>query len=500
MGGGRDFVRAVGGSVAPLTAVLISGLVGMGALAFDISRGFALYSELEAAADAAALAAATQLDGKTGAIARAQSALTNALVANGQRTGTTAEGNVISGTQYSVRYFQTLATPRVPVTSDATANFVEVTVQPRELGLIFGAVVGVADIDVSARAVAGYGSALCKVPPLMICNPTETSSPIFDADNHIGKSFVLTPPPGGNTQWGSGNFGFLRVGTGANAIRDSMGRSPPVHECLGEVVQTEPGNISSADQWFNTRFDIYAGSAAGNQSDADFAPALNTMIGATGSLTGKCALNTNDLKAIRPTNSCASTTGLTAMGFPVDCDQTSSTPVGNGVWNVQQYFNSNHPGLTTNPSAYTPEVPSGATGSGWSAYGPDPVAGATRPTRYQVYNWELAMLSGAITRPLQAFGRGQRATTGQVDSAAPRCNTTNPVQFAPDRRTISAVVVNCRADNVRGTSTVNVIAYVDLFLTAPAVEATIYGEIIGATNDSSDVGKETRIYTVRLYE
>ena len=55
-----------------------------------------------------------------------------------------------------------------------------------------------AGFNATARAVAGYGTAICKVPPLMICNPNEATSLVFDGDSYIGKNFVLTPPPGGN--------------------------------------------------------------------------------------------------------------------------------------------------------------------------------------------------------------------------------------------------------------------------------------------------------------
>jgi hypothetical protein len=78
--------------------------------------------------------------------------------------------------------------------------------------------------------------------------------------------------------------------------------------------------------------------------------------------------------------------------------------------------------------------------------------------------------------------------------------TRSGAQVSPDRRTISAVVVNCNADNVHGSSTVHVIAYVDLFLIGPAVSNSIYGEVIGSTTDTSAVGAETMLYSVRLYD
>lgn len=488
------------GATAPLFALGLIALVATGGLAWDVSRGYALRGELDAAADAAALAGATQLDGKTGAQFRAIAAVQGGLVQNSQRLADTAQSNVTGSGQVTISFLSSLS-PRTAATGDANSNFVQVDVNPRQLGFVYGAFAGVTGAQVVAHAVAGYGSGVCKIPPLMICNPNETTSLSFDGDQYVGKSFVLTPPPGGNTAWGPGNFGFLRVGNGATAIKDAMGRNPPLAECFGTVAETEPGNIQSADDWFNTRFDIYRGSAGGNKNDPAFAPALNTIIGTqTSGNNQSCTPSTSV-----PPDSCADSDAVSSgYGLPRDCDQGSAN-VGSGVWNAAKYFNTNHNGI--NPATYAPPAPSNQAfaGSGWAAYGPTGVSAT--PTRFQVYNWELAMLNaaGGNGRPstpmhASAFSQGQAGTSGTRDFARPTCNATNANPPAPDRRTISAVVVNCRADNVRGRSTVNIISYVDLFLTAPADSATIYGEVIGATTNASAVGKETRKFSVRLYE
>lgn len=500
MSGRRSFWGNESGATAPLFALALVALVASGGVAWDISRGYALRGELDAAADAAALAGATQLDGASGAQARALTAAQGGLVANSQRLADAAEANVAAGGA-SITFLSSIS-PHTAATGDADARFVQVDVTPRDLGFIFGAWAQVTGAQVVAHAVAGYGSGICKVPPLMICNPNETASLSFDGDQYIGKVFMLTPPPGGNAAWGPGNFGFLRVGNGASAIQEAMGRNPPLAECFGNVAETEPGNIANADDWFNTRFDIYRAGAGGRRNDPLYAPALNTIIGTqTNSGNPACAPTVN-----APSNNCASGAAIAnGTGLPRDCGQTST--VGSGVWNAAQYFNTNHNGI--NPATYTPATPSNAAfaGAGWSAYGPAPVAGATTPTRFQVYNWELAMLNaaggnGRPSTPMapNAFSQGQALSSGSRDYARPICNTTNANPPAPDRRTISAVIVNCRADNVHGRSTVHVIAYLDLFLIAPAVSQTIYGEAIGATTDVSAVGKETRKYSVRLYE
>jgi Flp pilus assembly protein TadG len=63
-----------GGAVAPTVALSLFALIGAGGIAFDYARMASLDSELQNAADQAALAAASQLDGELGACSRAVSA------------------------------------------------------------------------------------------------------------------------------------------------------------------------------------------------------------------------------------------------------------------------------------------------------------------------------------------------------------------------------------------------------------------------------------------
>src|SRR5437764_7061162 len=84
---GRSIWSNEEGAVAPTVALALVGLIAVGGIAFDYAHVASLDTELQQAADQAALAAATQLDGQTGAIARAtaaaQSLISNtALLAN----------------------------------------------------------------------------------------------------------------------------------------------------------------------------------------------------------------------------------------------------------------------------------------------------------------------------------------------------------------------------------------------------------------------------------
>jgi Flp pilus assembly protein TadG len=77
----RTFLRSADGAVAPTIALSLAALIAAGGIAFDYARLASMDTELQSAADQAALAAATQLDGEANARARATAAAQN-LVAN----------------------------------------------------------------------------------------------------------------------------------------------------------------------------------------------------------------------------------------------------------------------------------------------------------------------------------------------------------------------------------------------------------------------------------
>src|SRR5678815_5453879 len=70
----RSFLRSDTGSVAPTVGLALFALIAVGGIAFDYARVAAMDTELQNAADQAALAAATQLDGEAGAQDRARAA------------------------------------------------------------------------------------------------------------------------------------------------------------------------------------------------------------------------------------------------------------------------------------------------------------------------------------------------------------------------------------------------------------------------------------------
>lgn len=86
---GHGFVRNESGAVAVTYALALTGLIVVAGVGFDFGRLAAMDSELQNGADQAALAGATQLDGRTGACARAAAAAAD-LVSN---PALTASGN-----------------------------------------------------------------------------------------------------------------------------------------------------------------------------------------------------------------------------------------------------------------------------------------------------------------------------------------------------------------------------------------------------------------------
>ena len=122
------------GNLLVFTTLTITSLVGITGLALDLQRVMALNSELQNAADAAALAGAKELNRLSNAMSRAQQAatgnttatLTNAVV-NNQRFASTGFGDVQIT---DVRFFETLGGAALDTTkaaNDTVAQFVEVT-------------------------------------------------------------------------------------------------------------------------------------------------------------------------------------------------------------------------------------------------------------------------------------------------------------------------------------------------------------------------------------
>src|SRR3546814_724515 len=216
--------RSEAGAVAPTVALSLFGLIAAGGLAFDYARLASLDTELQNAADHAALAAASQLDGEndsaTGvnddAITRAEKAARE-LIQNETRFANDGHQDDRAITVPTIIFYK--EKERIPgnVTTDPTqARFVEVTVEERRANYALTPIAGAFGADLRGTAYAGLGSAICKVPPLMMCNPDETGPDSdFVISDYAGKGILAKS--GGSGAWAPGNFGFLESGAQPSA-------------------------------------------------------------------------------------------------------------------------------------------------------------------------------------------------------------------------------------------------------------------------------------------
>jgi len=510
----RRLIAKEDGAVSATVALSLFALVAVGGIAFDYARMATLDTELQAAADQAALAAASQLDGKDGACTRAGQAARE-LVANQTRFSNDGGGMaIVIATETecdavgNIRFYQD-RDRTTAATSEAEAKFVEVQVNDRAARYALTPVIGVLTSgNMTGIALAGLGSAICRVPPVMICNPQEsTGNSDFDLTGLIGAGLNLVSVGDGNGGWAPGNFGYLDShggSNGAQGLREALGWITPPGDCQEITgVDTKPGANTSVTDALNTRFDIYDTQScpAGGSCppSANSVKDLVRLATGNGNGNGKGNGNGNEngnengcrihnqgwqlpahpylpSSATEPMTA-SEIAGVDAMGYPRDmCHAVSANGscaggrVGNGAWDRDAYFAVNY-----------------GTGFNWRAamsarYGTDAV------TRYEVYNWELANMGNATVPVSRQYGTGGDR---RISWRGPVCNAPGltPGPNSVDRRRISAAVVNCTANSVRGNSTsVPVEKWIDLFLVEPSVARArtsagdVYAEIIGETS------------------
>ena len=513
-----SLVRNSEGAVAPTLALSLVALIAVGGVAFDYARMASMDTELQNAADQAALAAASQLDGDVGACSRAAAAarvmITNRtyMANDGQSTSVVIANEPGCDAVGNVRFYQNV-TKTTPATSDENAKFVEIQVNPRTaIYALTPVVAAFSSGALSATAFAGLGEAICRVPPLMLCNPNETGDPDFTIANYIGKGIRLVANDGGGN-YGPGLFGFLEVGQGNGAIdlAKVLGRQGDPGDCAsGSGVEPNTGNMISVRDALNTRFDLLQNGlnqACGANGDLCL-PSANSRKDLVRDGTGgnSCGVASGGQGWKLPANAypiLASTTTpreltdaeintpVAPMGYPRDiCHAFSITGscigglIGNGNWDRLAYFRSRSGGASpewAEAAGYTRATYSAF--ETWMAG----VFGTTTPSRYEVYAHEMA--NAAARLKSQNVG-------GMMSHGQPVCNGPgiNPDPNTPDRRILSVAVLNCEAEDVSASSTnVSVTKWIDIFLVEPVLarnnrteNGDVYVEVIGETENSGN--------------
>ena len=468
------------GAVAPTVALSLFALIGAGGIAFDFARMASLDTELQSAADEAALAAASQLDGESGACGRAVAAARELLInqtlhANDGRgldvtvadsAVCTSDTEIADDPDASIRFFQDKA-GLIPATTNDEANFVELVVESRKANFALTPVVGAFNSgELSAKARAGLGTAICKVPPLMVCPPAGAA-----VDWNALRGHGIRAVSNNGPNWAPGAFGYIGP-QDANSTQIGLAFQNPVFQCQ-EIQGEQPvstGAPTPAIVAINTRFDIYDMSGGGGQAltpclGSACPPALNVtkdLVRETGG--GQCGIRNGHSNNINnegwhlvgtaanrfsPRAKNVADTAMTqidangvveAMGLPRDnCHYTSynsscggtGSRFGDGVWARGDYFNKYHSG----------NMP----------------ADAATMTRYEAYLWEIE--NNQI--PVDATGTDRQR-------GIPVCNATVP-DPSRDRRVLQvAIASNC--GDLHGASTpVQIDKWVEMFLVEPGV-------------------------------
>jgi Flp pilus assembly protein TadG len=495
-------------AVAPTVALSLFALIGTGAIAFDYARMASLDTELQDAADQAALAAATQLDQQTGAVARATAAA-QGLLANqtlsandGTATGISVPTVIFYASKPDAEAANGTDCPTAGVvTADSTARFVCVRTVNRVANFALTPIVAAfSSGNMSAMAVAGLGTAICKTPPVMICNPQETSTNLnFDASGLAGVGLKLVTVGGGSGSWAPGDFGYLDSNGGSNGapgLREALGWGTPPGDCIAQSgVDTKPGATVTVTDALNTRFDIYDSNVSCPSPGicgASINSVKDVMRPADASGGNACKLHNQGWQlpsgyygeaAVSATTPLPSTTTPTAMGHPRDmCHLASSGgctgPIGTGLWDRDAYFRTNY-------------------GWGSGVWESNTLLTASA-TRYQVYKWEYEHL-GQTIGGVEVLGQNPpnpvTPASTLVKQGRPVCSQTEgygsgvvPGSATPDRRRISVAVVNCTAESVNGNEVdLPVIKWVDVFLVEPSLNRArtnngeVYAEVIGET-------------------
>jgi len=240
------------GSILATSAIgMVSILLAVG-LGVDISRFYLAKTELQNAADAAALAAVSALNtaplGITKAVDRAVAAMNKS---DFNKTGVTfPRGNVLFAVNLDGPYMSEGSAQA----QAANIRFVQVTTPDSNVGVSFAAPILGSTKTLSATATAGLS-----VPLNMFCNFLPVS--VIDYGTPISPGNTYTFRAGSGGMVSPGNYQILAVaGSGGQDAR--VGLAAGVDRCAapGEVyeVDTKTGVTAGAvRQGLNTRFDEY---------------------------------------------------------------------------------------------------------------------------------------------------------------------------------------------------------------------------------------------------
>lgn len=494
----RRLYRDEDGTILVFVAISLAVLLGMIALSFDLGRMAATQTELQSFADNVALAAAGELDGKSDAITRAQTAAA-ALIQDTQTfssRGRTLDVNdvtltflsALDTTDMAPPFSDTVIAPPYSAADAADAIFVRVDIAPHAVQLGFASVLTSftgqprVNNEVAATATAGFNQYACDIAPLMFCLPPAGVS--------TGQMIYLVAGSGSGA-WGPGNFGYLDIGDieedeagpcgglkGAPRIRCSLGAIDHLTACYSiRGVDTKTGStVGIMTDPMNYRFDMFPNSASAERGSVNFAPAPNTIRGFVPDVkvTGPARNPTTTIDWCKAGSGTA-----TSMAMPHDDSLSNATRFGTDTSFTgperTRYVAMNYAGVDPHPTART---------------------------RWAYYQAESEAHGGAGSRTAILSSLTPERETGRAQCSAHQSSDYQ-------RRVVVAAGVNCDpatgGTQIKGdTDNVPVEEFYDIFLTEP-VGVTggsgmyIYGEVIGSVGGPGSTPTGVFHDVVQLY-
>jgi Flp pilus assembly protein TadG len=287
-------LRSQRGAVAIVFALSLPVLVGLAALAIDVSRLWVIRSELQAAADACALAAVSQLRGGTGTLttlARAEAhglALSdrNAQNVNGVARPDASinrvdfQSRTLDSTTLVVRFADTASGPWVRAADASTAlaaraNHARCVSDAGGVPLYLAGAIGINHFfSLSAGATAALvpSQANCSFP-LGVCKIAGTHADSNTPFGLVIGTWLREPASSGSKRFQSGNFGWIDFDPPKGGADELGERIAGQGSCaLRTGVQVgESGLKSSAYGAWNARFGLYrSGGPTPASSPGDF--------------------------------------------------------------------------------------------------------------------------------------------------------------------------------------------------------------------------------------
>jgi Flp pilus assembly protein TadG len=276
------------GSVMIMTAILMAGIILAVGLCIDVARVYMVRTELQNAADAAALSAARELDSGAGGIRDAVTRATTIINSYGFNDA------AVNVSAVDVRFAINLEGTYVSA-DDAAANptnyrFVRVTTQSAATPMLFSARILGANHVESRSAVAGMSvgiNTICDFFPFAVAlndsddtdvgftPPAANTTMTLNFVQGNGNSMTLRPMDYVILEVpeisGNGAGETIRLSAGVTSICQTLNVNVPFHATPSSNQNNGPRQIADG---VNTRFNVYA-NGPGQLNPTDFPPDSN---------------------------------------------------------------------------------------------------------------------------------------------------------------------------------------------------------------------------------